>query len=92
MSLREYPCYGWVQRWILRAYRTGSNIRFIAVAHEIAHAWARRNLLYCPSSTHSLGVIQWKREYKIPGMYRLYVLRLVMYRLHVLRLLMVVRS
>ena len=38
MPLGEHLCYDWVQQWTLQAFRTGSNIRFIAVFREIAHA------------------------------------------------------
>ena len=36
--LGEHLCYVWVQQWTLQAFRTGSNIRFIAAVREIAHA------------------------------------------------------
>ena len=38
MPLGEHLCYVWVQQCTLQAFRTGSNIRFITVFREIAHA------------------------------------------------------
>ena len=67
MPLGEHLCYVWVQHWTLQAFRTGSNICFITVV-----SWncsCNGHILSCPSSTHALGVIQWKMEYKIPRMY-----------------------
>ena len=48
MSLREYLCYAWVQQWILQAFRTGSNICFIAVVREIAHAMGTEKFAVLP--------------------------------------------